>query len=114
MAEVTEMPTGLPSTNALDNLPIQQPLIDGAYVRFAGTSAGVLEDPPALDEERTYIVKARCKQFNRSIRADAEERVTTVMQIESLYEQGKTPTATQDQPGLYDEDEADDSEGTGD
>lgn len=111
MAEVTEMPTGLPSTNALDNLPLQQPLIEAAYVRFTGSSAGALEDPPELDETRVYVITATCKQVNHAIRKDNEERVVTVMEINSLHEQGKTPPpASDDQPGLYD----DDDEGTGD
>lgn len=105
MGIVTEMPQDTPSTNALDNLPLQQPLIDAAYVRFTGSSAGALEDPPELDETRTYVVTATCKQVNHSMRKDNEERVTTVMEISVLHEQGKTPAKAAEDPALFDEDE---------
>lgn len=109
MAEVTEKPKGLPSANALDRFPIQQPLIDTAFTRFNGNSPEQLENPPDLDGERTYIVTAQCVGVDRRRRKDGEERVTAVMQITSCYEQGKVPAADDSQGGLFD-----DSAGEGD
>lgn len=103
MAEITEKPAGLPSTNALDNLPLQQPLIEAAYVKFTGQSAGALEDPASLDEERTYIVTAKCVEHKTRRRKDAEERLTATMEIIDMHEQGKTPAKVDEEPGLYDE-----------
>ncbi|CPR79488.1 hypothetical protein [Mycobacteroides abscessus] len=105
MAEVTQLPTGLPSTNALDNLPLQQPLIEAAYAKFTGQSAGALEDPPALDEERTYVVTAKCVEHKTRRRKDAEERLTTTMEIVTMHEQGKAPAKDDSQGSLYDQDE---------
>lgn len=107
---VTDKPEGVPSTNALDKQPIQGALIEAAFVKFAGTSASALDDPPELDEARTYIVKATCTAVHHELRRDNEERITITMAIDSLYEQGKVPIVDEQQGSLYaieDEDEAD-------
>lgn len=112
MAEVTQKPTGLPSTNDLDKFPIQKPLIETAFTRFNGNSPEQLENPPDLDGERTYVVTAQCVGVDRRRRKDGEERVTAVMQITSCHEQGKVPAADDSQGGLFDDAGAD-SEGEG-
>lgn len=108
MAEVTEKPKGLPSTNALDNLPLQQPLIEAAYVKFTGQSAGALEDPADLDEERTYVVTAKCVEHKTRRRKDAEERLTTTMEIITMHEEGKAPAADDSQGELFDDEDGED------
>lgn len=112
MTKVTEMPTDLPTTNALDNIdkPIQGALIEAAFVRFSGSSAVALDDPPELDEPRTYIVKATCKSVNHALRKDNEERVTVVMEIDSCYEQGKVPIVDDNQASLFGDDDGSDDE----
>ena len=89
-----------PSTNALDNLPLQQGLMEAAFVSFRGTSNGALEDSPELDEERTYIVRAKCVERKHKRNKDHEERVVTVMEIEWLREQGKAPAGDPNQTSL--------------
>jgi len=37
-----------------------EPLIEASRVKFAGMSSDNLEDPPKLDEARTYTVEATC------------------------------------------------------
>jgi hypothetical protein len=110
---VTDKPEDTPSTNALDNpnkRPIQGALIEAAWVKFAGTSHIALEDPPELDEGRTYIVKATCRKVETTLRKDNEERHAVVMEIDTIYEQGKVPIVDEKQPSLF---EAEDGEGPG-
>ena len=102
MSIVTEQPDGIPSTNALDNQPIQGALIEAAFVRFAGSSTVALDDPPELDESRTYIVKATCVKRLTELRKDKEELLSVTMKIDSCYEQGKVPIVNENQGSLYD------------
>jgi hypothetical protein len=89
-----------PSTNALDTHPLQEGLMEAAFVSFRGTSNGALEDSPELDEERTYIVKAKCVERKHKRNKDHEERIVTVMEIEWMREQGKAPAADPNQGSL--------------
>lgn len=89
-----------PTTDALAHLPKQEDLMEAAFVSFRGTSNGALEDSPALDEERTYIVKAKCVERKHKRNKDHEERVVTVMEIEWLREQGKAPASDPNQGSL--------------
>lgn len=93
MALITDMP---------DNLT-QEPLIEAAFIKFSGTSNGTLDDPPALDEERTYVVKAICKAQHKDRRADNEDRLTVTMGITAVWEQGKVPIVDEAQPSLFDD-----------
>lgn len=102
---VTDQPESLPTTNALDGQPVQGALIEAAFVRFNGSSNGALEDPPALDEERTYIVKATCIELKHKRNKDHEERVTAVMEIDSCFERGKVPIVDENQGSLFGEGE---------
>ena len=106
MALITEPPADIPTTNALDGIeePRQGVIIDAAYVRFAGTSTGSLDDPPELEESRIYIVKATCVGIDRRLRKDSEERVTVVMEIDWLHEKGKAPVLEDNQQPLFTED----------
>jgi hypothetical protein len=92
MALITDQPETLPSTNALDGLPIQGALIEEAVVQFSGNSRDLIENPPELDDERTYVVKATCVEVKNKRRDDGEVRTTVVMHIDSCHEQGKVPT----------------------
>lgn len=110
MALVTDQPEGLPTTNALDNLPVQGTLIEAAMVQFSGNSGELLDNPPALDHERVYLVKATCVEVKQKHRDDGELRTTVVMKIDSCYERGRVPIVDEAQPSLYsvpDEPEAD-------
>jgi hypothetical protein len=101
-----EAPRDIPTTNALDGIEdaVQGVLIEAAFVTFSGTSSGTLDNPPELDDERTYIVRASCKEVKRAIRKDKEERATVVMDIKWLYEQGRVPVAgDSNQQPLFDE-----------
>ncbi|MGV0793052.1 hypothetical protein [Mycolicibacterium sp. XJ1819] len=111
MAEITTAPKDLPTTNALADQPVQGALIEAAFVRFTGTSAVALEDPPELDVPKTYIVKATCVKRMNELRKDNEERLTVVMEIDSCYERGKVPIVDENQGSLFgDSDESEDDE----
>jgi hypothetical protein len=107
MALVTDQPEGLPTTNALDSLPItgakslQIPAIDASWVKFTGTSGDLIDNPPAIDESRTYVVKATCTGHDFRKRADGENRVVAIMEIDSCDERGKVPIVDEKQPSLY-------------
>lgn len=107
MALIQDQPENLPTTNAL----AQGALIEEAFVRFSGGSGKALGDPPAKNEQRTYIVKATCTKHIDEIRKDSEDRLTVVMDIDSLYEQGKVPIVDENQGSLY---AVDDEDGDGD
>lgn len=104
---VTGKPENLPSTNALDNIPnpdahsLQIPAIDATWVRFTGTSGDVIDNPPAIDEERTYILKGVCTGYDLRKRADKENRVVAIMDITSCYERGKVPIVDENQGSLF-------------
>lgn len=83
----------------------QGALIEAAFVRFTGGSGEALGDPPAKNEQRTYIVKATCIKHIDEIRKDSEDRLTCVMEIDSLYEKGKVPIVDENQGSLYSEDD---------
>lgn len=105
---VTDQPEDLPvssdalaSKNPLDSQPIQGALIEAAMVQFSGNSGDLLDNPPDLDHERVYIVKATCIEVKNKRRDDGEVRTTTVMKIDSCYERGRVPIVDEAQPSLY-------------
>lgn len=109
LVTATEAPEDVPSTDSTK--PVQGALIEAAFVKFAGSSADVLEDPPGLDEARTYIVQAKCKKVETTLRADHEERLTVTMEILSCYEKGKVPIVDEPQPSLFEDPNPGDTEG---
>lgn len=78
----------------------QGALIEEAFIRFLGGSAAALGDPPGKGEQRTYIVKATCTKHIDEIRKEAD-RLTCVMEIDSLYERGKVPIVDENQEPLF-------------
>ncbi len=104
MALITDPPVDLPTTNALDNIPDDLLDIPAAYLAFGSTPCA-MEEPPAVGEVRTYIVRARCTAEHGPIeRKDGEMRYTRTLTIQAAYESGKQPPNTDDQqPGLFDE-----------
>jgi hypothetical protein len=109
MALITEQPTDLPEAS-----PLLDPQLDEtppAYLAFGATPCGI-EEPPELGDVRTYIVRARCTAEHGPIeRKDGEMRYTRTMQIQYCYEEGKPkpPDADEEQPGLFDHGEDEDS-----
>lgn len=104
MALVTEKPQDLPTGNALDDIPDDLLEIPAAYLAFGSTPCA-MEEPPAVGEVRTYIVRARCTAEHGPIeRKDGEMRYTRTLTIQAAWESGKQPPNTDDQqPGLFDE-----------
>ena len=105
MALITDKPENVPTTNALDD--IADDLLDKppAYLAF-GLSPAALEDPPAVGEIRTYIVRTRCIGEHGPIeRKDGDMRYTRSLSIQACWESGKKPPETADDQGaLFDED----------
>ncbi len=104
----TEAPADIPTTVTpppapAGSKPVQGALIEAAFVKFAGTSGGELDDPPKLDDERTYIVTGKCKKVESVLRADHEERFTVTMEIQSCYERGKVPIVDEAQQSLFED-----------
>lgn len=100
---VTDKPQDLPTTNALDDIPDDLLDIPAAYLSF-GTSPCALDDPPEIDEVRTYIVRVRCTGKTEKERTDGEMRHGRQLAIQACWESGKQPPNTdENQPGLFDE-----------
>lgn len=101
---VTDKPDDLPSTNALDDIPDDILSVPAAYLSFGSTPCA-MDEPPAVGEVRTYIVRARCTAEHGPIeRKDGEMRYTRTLTIQAAWEAGKQPPSTdEDQPGLFDE-----------
>lgn len=105
---VTDQPENIPTVpkNDLDSLPLTGahpltiPAIDATFVKFNGTSGELIDNPPEQDEERTYIVKAKCTGYDIRKRGDGERRVVAVMEIDSCYERGKVPIVDENQLSL--------------
>lgn len=109
MAEVTEAPPDLPTTNALDAIidPESGLSID-AYLSF-GSSPKALPSPPKIGDIATYLVKVECTGEARAIRTDGEMRYTRKLDI--LGVKAWTPGDTtapaggdEDQGALFDDD----------
>lgn len=81
--------------------PLQLEAIEATFVKFTGTSGDLLDNPPGQDDERTYIVKAKCAGFDIRKRKDGERRVVAVMEITSCYERGRVPIVDENQGTLY-------------
>jgi hypothetical protein len=108
---ITDKPQDIPSGNALDDIDVPDDTVQPAYLNF-GQSPCAIEDPPAVGEVRTYIVRARCTAEHGPIeRKDGEMRYTRTMSPQLVWEQGKPqpPDPDEAQPGLFDDgdDEAD-------
>lgn len=84
-------------------MPEQEPLIEAARIRFKGMSKDGLEDPPALDVERTYIVKAICAEHQHKRMKDGEVRLVATMEVLDIWERGKQPIVDEAQPMLFED-----------
>lgn len=104
MSLITEKPEGLASSNDLDSIPDDLLDIPAAYLAFGSTPCA-MDEPPAVGEVRTYIVRARCTAEHGPIeRKDGEMRYTRTLTIQAAWESGKQPPNTdENQPGLFDE-----------
>ena len=80
-----------------------EPLIEASRVKFAGMSSDSLEDPPKLDEARTYTVQATCTAITRERMKDGEMRLVAKMQVDELREGTGPKPAAESDPGLFDE-----------
>lgn len=103
MALITDKPQGLPSGNALDDIPDDILSAPAAYLSF-GSSPNAMDEPPELGDIKTYIVRAKCVGQSCSERQDGELRYGRRLSIVGCWEAGKQPPSTdEDQPGLFDE-----------
>lgn len=103
MGLITDKPEGLPSGNALDDLPEDLLSVPAAYLSF-GSSPAAMDEPPELGDIKTYIVRAKCVGQSCSERQDGELRYGRRLTIIGVWESGKQPPNTDDQqPGLFDE-----------
>ncbi|MGH3994724.1 MAG: hypothetical protein ACRDSN_19955 [Pseudonocardiaceae bacterium] len=83
----------------------QQDSIEGleaCRVKFVGMSMDSLEDPPEIDDERTFVVRTRCVGNGRQRMKDGELRHTRSMEVLTLEPQGPPakPAATPNPFGI--------------
>ncbi|CAM2953717.1 hypothetical protein [Skermania piniformis] len=88
----------------------QQPLIEAARLRFNGMSRDSLEDPPDLDEEVVFTVRARCKKQERERMKDGEIRLVAIMEVVDVHVGGTMPDRDDEGPTLFDDEPDDDAE----
>ncbi|MEB3035265.1 hypothetical protein, partial [[Mycobacterium] nativiensis] len=79
--------------------------IPPAYLSF-GSTPGPMEEPPAVGEKRTYIVRVECTGTSESVRSDGEHRFGRKLTILWAVPKGESepPDPDADQPALFDED----------
>lgn len=80
--------------------PAQLPLIEAAYLAFRAPAESI-DDPPSLDETRTYVIKATAFEMKVKRMKDGELRNVINLDIEEIYEEGKQPPESKRQPGLF-------------
>lgn len=100
MALIKDLPEDVPSTDVFAQ-PHQGALIEAAVVKFTGNSGDLIDNPPNLDEERTYYVKAKCTKQENTRRDDGEIRTTVTMKLTEVYERGKVPIVDENQPSMF-------------
>ncbi|SRX93587.1 hypothetical protein MSP7336_01826 [Mycobacterium shimoidei] len=110
MALVTDKPEGLSSGNDLDDIP-DDPTTPAAYLSF-GQTPYALDNPPAIGEKRTYVVRVECTGESESVRNDGEHRYGRKLNILWAVGEGqpKPPDPSDEQPGLFDDDGDQDDE----
>lgn len=104
---ITDKPEAMPSTNALDGLPDEEP--NGAapaYLSFGPTPCPLV-NPPEIDEVKTYVVRVRCTGKTESERTDGEVRHGRKLTIQWCIPEGAKPPIdpSENQPGLFDDDD---------
>jgi hypothetical protein len=105
MTLITDKPEGLKSSNDLDDIDLDDDTVSPAYLKF-GISNCAIEDPPAVGDTRTYLVRVRCTGEHGPIeRKDGEMRFERSLSIQLCWEQGKPqpPDPEEPQPGLFDD-----------
>jgi len=92
-----------PGTNDLNNLPDDLLQVPAAYLVF-GSSPDAFENPPTVDDVRTYVVRTVCTGVHGPIkRKDGELRYTRTLSVIGCWESGKQPpNADANQSGLID------------
>jgi|GEM_PF-6801127 len=103
MTIITDKPRGLPSGNDLDSV-VDPDANDTppAYLSFGG-SPYALDEPPAVGEKRTYIVRVECTGASESVRHDGEHRYGRKLSILWAVQKGtaEPPDPDADQMSLY-------------
>lgn len=103
MTLISDKPQGLASSNALDAIELDDDTPHPAYLKF-GISPCALNDPPAIGDTRTYLVRVRCTGEHGPIeRKDGEMRYERSLAIQLVWEEGKPkPAEPEEQPNLFD------------
>src|SRR5690606_3239238 len=102
MAEITEKPAGLASTNALDALPDDLLATPPAYYKF-GPTPSAIENPIGAEDVETYCIRVRCTgEHGPLVRKDGERRYERSMAIQAIWKLGDPvpPDPDEEQPGL--------------
>lgn len=75
----------------------QEPIegLEATRVKFVGMAADSLDDLPEIDDEMTFMVRARCTGRGKERMKDGELRATARMEVLTLEPQGGpvTPSA---------------------
>lgn len=75
--------------------------VDEAYIRFKVNGIKI-PNPPEKDDAITLIVKGTCVGVHNDTMKDGEDKVTHVIEAESIYERGKVPIVDEGPKGLFD------------
>jgi hypothetical protein len=87
----------------------QEPIegLESARIRFAGMSLDELGNPPEIDDEMTFLVRAVCTGRGIQRMKDGELRRTATMEVLDVDPQGP-PIKPSAAPNLFSIDEEDD------
>lgn len=105
------------SSNDLDHIEIPADLLatPPAYYRFGSTPCAI-EDPLAAEDTAVYCVRVRCTgEHGPLIRKDGERRYERSLAIQAIWRPGEPepPSADEEQPALYDDEDEPTAEATG-
>jgi hypothetical protein len=99
MAKISEKPAGLPSTNALDGLPAEEP----AEVRLAGKTLCVLADPPQLGGNVELMVRLHITEDCIAQHDDGNEVRYLKARLVGAWRPGSPPPVDVNQPDLWEQ-----------
>lgn len=108
MAEITEKPADLASTNELDKHDTGDGLTPVAYIGLSATNVKI-ENPPSLEDSGTLMIRWTCTDSGNKLMKDGEIRPKRTLTVTSAWWPGNRPLPEDPNQGALFEDEVDEA-----